>query len=75
MSAAGSAARHDGVVTSSVVSILERPEYGTTEAADLLGLRPDRTRAWLDGYEQRGVRYPPDRPRERDERAQRPVSA
>ena len=59
MPAAGSAARHDGVVTSSVVSILERPVYGVAEAAGLLGLRPDRTRAWLDGYEHRSVRYPP----------------
>lgn len=29
------------------------------EAAGLLGLRVDRARAWLDGYESRGVRYPP----------------
>jgi len=41
------------------VSILNRPVYGVSEAASLLGLRPDRTRAWLDGYEGRGVRYPP----------------
>ena len=41
------------------VSILERPVYGVTEAASLLGLRADRTRAWLEGYERRGVRYPP----------------
>ena len=59
MSAASLSARHDGVVTAPVVSILERPVYGVAEAAGLLGLRPDRTRAWLDGYEQRGVRYAP----------------
>lgn len=59
MSAAALSARHDGAVTAPVVSILERPVYGVAEAACLLGLRPDRTRAWLDGYEQRGVRYPP----------------
>lgn len=41
------------------VPILERPVYGLAEAAGLLGLRVDRTRAWLDGYERRGVRYPP----------------
>lgn len=41
------------------VSILERPVYGVAEAAGLLGLRPDRTRAWLDGYERAGVHYPP----------------
>jgi len=41
------------------VPILTRPVYGVSEAAGLLGLRPDRTRAWLDGYEGRGVRYPP----------------
>lgn len=40
-------------------SILERPVYGLAEAARHLGLRSDRTRAWLDGYERRGVRYPP----------------
>jgi uncharacterized protein (DUF433 family) len=40
-------------------SILERPVYGMSEAAGLLGLRPDRARAWLDGYERAGVRYPP----------------
>lgn len=41
------------------MSILERPVYGISEAAGLLGLRPDRARAWLDGYERRGVRYAP----------------
>lgn len=29
--------------------------YGIVEAAGLLGLRTDRARAWLDGYERRGV--------------------
>lgn len=51
-------ARHDATVTKKV-SILERPVYGVVEAAGLLGLRPDRTRAWLDGYQRAGVRYPP----------------
>ena len=41
------------------VSILERPVYGVVEAAGLLGLRPDRTRAWLDGYQRADVLYPP----------------
>lgn len=40
-------------------SILSRKAYGMSEAAGLLGLRADRARAWLDGYERRGVRYPP----------------
>ena len=40
-------------------SILDRPVYGVSEAAGLLGLRSDRARAWLDGYERSGVRYPP----------------
>lgn len=44
---------------SSSISILERPVYGVAEAADLLGLRRDRTRAWLDGYARDGVVYPP----------------
>ncbi|MGH9110805.1 MAG: DUF433 domain-containing protein [Acidimicrobiales bacterium] len=46
-------------MTKHPLSILERPVYGVAEAAGLLGLRPDRARAWLDGYERQGVRYPP----------------
>ncbi len=46
-------------MSASKVSILKRPVYGVAEAAGLLGLRADRTRAWLDGYEAAGVRYPP----------------
>lgn len=46
-------------MTKHFVSILERPVYGVAEAAGLLGLRSDRARAWLDGYERRGVGYPP----------------
>jgi uncharacterized protein (DUF433 family) len=41
------------------VSILERSVYGLAEVAGLLGLRADRARAWLDGYERQGVRYAP----------------
>ena len=41
------------------VSILERPVYGVAEAARLLGLRPDRVRAWLDGYDRVGTTYKP----------------
>jgi len=41
------------------VSILERAVYGTAEAARHLGLRPERARAWLDGYRRAGVQYPP----------------
>jgi uncharacterized protein (DUF433 family) len=40
-------------------SILERPVYGVAEAAGILGLRPARARAWLDGYTRHGVAYPP----------------
>lgn len=47
------------IVVTQDVSILDRPVYGTGEAASLLGLRADRVRAWLDGYERGGVRYPP----------------
>lgn len=49
---------HDGHV-SSTPSILERPVYGVGEAAGLLGLRTDRTQAWLDGYERAGISYAP----------------
>jgi hypothetical protein len=50
---------HDGVVTHRRVSIHDRPTYGMSEAAALLGLRSDRVRAWLDGYSRLGVAYPP----------------
>lgn len=50
--------RHDAGVTKPAF-ILERPMYGIAEAAGFLGLRPDRARAWLDGYERQGVHYPP----------------
>ncbi|HVM15944.1 MAG TPA: hypothetical protein VM287_16665 [Egibacteraceae bacterium] len=36
-------------MTKRSTSILERPVYGVSEAAGLLGLRADRARAWLDG--------------------------
>lgn len=51
--------RHDDGVTTSAVSILSRPVYGVSESARILGLRSDRVRAWLDGYERGGVRYSP----------------
>ncbi len=57
MAGAGGGWCHNDVV--STVSILERPVYGTAQAASLLGLRPPRVRAWLDGYERRGIWYPP----------------
>jgi len=43
----------------SSVTILERPVYGLAQAASLLGLRSARVRAWLDGYERKGVSYQP----------------
>jgi len=46
-------------VEAAAASILERPVYGISQAAGLLGLRRERIRAWLDGYERSGVRYPP----------------
>ena len=49
----------DGAVSNASVSILERAVYGTAEAARHLGLRPERARAWLDGYRRAGVQYPP----------------
>jgi uncharacterized protein (DUF433 family) len=50
---------HDVRVMVRPVSILDRPVYGVPEAAALLGLRPDRARAWLDGYSRLGVSYEP----------------
>ena len=43
----------------STVSVLDRPIYGVAQAAALLGLRADRVRAWLDGYQRGGHEYPP----------------
>jgi uncharacterized protein (DUF433 family) len=42
------------------VVTLERPVYGISESADLLGLRTDRVKQWLDGYTStKGVSYEP----------------
>jgi len=38
---------------------LERPVYGMSQAARLLGLRTDGLRRWIDGYERAGVTYAP----------------
>lgn len=46
----------DGAVT---VQLLDRNMYSVSGAADLLGLRSDRVRAWLDGYVRNDVSYPP----------------
>jgi uncharacterized protein (DUF433 family) len=43
----------------STLTTLERPVYGVGQAAALLGLRQDRVQWWLNGYERRGVVYPP----------------
>lgn len=48
-----------GGVTTASVSILERPVYGVAEAAGYLGLRSERVRAWLDGYDRAGTKYAP----------------
>jgi uncharacterized protein (DUF433 family) len=39
--------------------VLDQAVYGTAEAAALLGLRPARVTAWLDGYQRLNVDYPP----------------
>lgn len=41
------------------LAILDRPIYGVAQAAGLLRLSAERTRAWLDGYSRNGVLYPP----------------
>ena len=53
------AATYSSDVNSARVSVLERPVYGLSDAAALLGLNWSRARAWLDGYERKGVQYPP----------------
>ncbi len=48
-----------GGVSTVSVSVLERSVYGVGEAAGYLGLRPDRVRSWLDGYDRAGIKYAP----------------
>ena len=43
----------------SPVATLERAVYGVGQASALLGMRQDKVRGWLDGYERSGVRYAP----------------
>jgi uncharacterized protein (DUF433 family) len=38
---------------------LERPVYGMSQAARLLGLRTDGLRRWIDGYRRSGATYAP----------------
>ncbi len=45
-------------MTPSVLS-LERPVYGMSQAARLLGLRTDALRRWIDGYQRSGTTYAP----------------
>jgi uncharacterized protein (DUF433 family) len=40
-------------------TLLDRPVYGMSQAARLLGLRTDGLRRWIDGYERRGKVYAP----------------
>ena len=47
------------VWTVSAVTTLERPVYGVGQASALLGMRQDKVRGWLNGYERRGVAYLP----------------
>ena len=39
--------------------LLDRPVYGMSQAARLLGLRADGLRRWIDGYERHGKLYAP----------------
>ncbi|MFP5069321.1 DUF433 domain-containing protein [Pseudonocardia nantongensis] len=39
--------------------LLDRPVYGMSQAARLLGLRTDGIRRWIDGYERQGKVYAP----------------
>jgi len=59
---AGSAATKPGrlhLVTVVRAAPLERPVYGMSQAARLLGLRTDTVRRWIDGYVRSGVAYAP----------------
>lgn len=46
-------------MTAGTVAPLERPVYGMSQAARLLGLRTDHLRRWIDGYERAGTTYAP----------------
>jgi len=50
---------HTTGVGTDPVTLLERPVYGMSQAARLLGLRTDGLRRWIDGYERRGKVYAP----------------
>ena len=49
--------RHTADVTP--LTTLERPVYGMSQAARLLGVRADALRRWVDGYERAGTTYAP----------------
>lgn len=41
------------------IAYLERPVYGFQQVDDLLDLKPDTAKRWIDGYERRGREYAP----------------
>ncbi|OLT13377.1 hypothetical protein BJF78_03280 [Pseudonocardia sp. CNS-139] len=41
------------------LALLDRPVYGMSRAARLLGLRTDGLRRWVDGYERKGTTHRP----------------
>ncbi|MGI9001100.1 MAG: DUF433 domain-containing protein [Pseudonocardia sp.] len=47
------------MTTETMPATLDRPVYGMSQAARLLGLRTDSLRRWIDGYERAGVTYSP----------------
>jgi hypothetical protein len=41
------------------ISVLDRRVYGLSDVDRLLALPPGTARRWIDGYDRRGVHYPP----------------
>lgn len=50
---------HTVPVDERATELLDRPVYGMSQAARLLGLRTDGLRRWIDGYERHGKLYAP----------------
>jgi uncharacterized protein (DUF433 family) len=50
---------HTEPVEARAEELLDRPVYGMSQAARLLGLRTDGLRRWIDGYERHGKLYAP----------------
>ena len=46
-------------MTTERIDLLARPVYGMAQTDWILRLRPGTARRWIEGYERRGMFYPP----------------